>query len=87
MTDDVRLREVSQADLAIFFEHQREPEAVWMADFPAREREAFMAHWAKILGDETIIEQTIVFEGQVAGNVVSFVQSDERDEENIIKLE
>lgn len=79
MTREVQLREVTETDLAVFFEHQREPEAVRMADFPSREREAFMAHWAKILGDEMIVKQTIVYQGQVAGNVVSFVQSDERE--------
>ena len=79
MADDVLLREVTEADLPIFFEHQRQPEAVRMAAFPAREQEAFMAHWAKILADETIIKQTISFRGQVAGNVVSFVQSGERE--------
>lgn len=79
MMGEVELREVTEADLPIFFEHQQEPEANRMADFPAREREAFMAHWAKILGDETIVKLTIIFQGQVAGNVVSFVQSGERE--------
>lgn len=79
MTGEVELREVSEADLAVFFEHQRQPEANRMADFPRREREAFMAHWAKILADETVIKQTIVFQGQAAGNVVSWVQSGERE--------
>jgi RimJ/RimL family protein N-acetyltransferase len=49
-----------------------------MAAFLARDREAFMAHWTKILGDETIIKKTILFEGQVAGNIVSFEQFGER---------
>jgi RimJ/RimL family protein N-acetyltransferase len=79
MTDDVVLREVTEADLPIFFEHQRQPEANKMAAFPAREMEAFMAHWAKILNDETIVKRTIVFQGQAAGNVVSFVQDDRRE--------
>ncbi len=74
MTGDVLLREVTEADLPVFFEHQRQPEANRMAAFPAREREAFMAHWARILADETIFKRTIVFRGQVAGNVVSFLQ-------------
>jgi RimJ/RimL family protein N-acetyltransferase len=33
-----------------------------------------MAHWTKILGEETITKKTILFNGQVAGNVVSFEQ-------------
>jgi RimJ/RimL family protein N-acetyltransferase len=79
MTGEVQLREVREADLPIFFEHQRQPEAVRLADFPARGQEAFMAHWAKILADETVVKRTIVFQGQAAGNIVSFIQSGERE--------
>ena len=78
MTSDVRLRDVTEADLPIFFEHQRDPDANQMAAFPARDRTAFMAHWTRILGDATIIKKTIVVDGQVAGTVVSFEQNRER---------
>jgi RimJ/RimL family protein N-acetyltransferase len=78
MTSDVLLREVTESDLPLFFEQQLDPEATQMAAFPARDREAFMAHWTKILGDETITKKTILFEGQVAGNIVSFEQFGER---------
>ena len=71
-TSAVLLRDVMQDDLPIFFEQQLDPVATQMAAFPARDRQAFMAHWAKILGDETVITQTILFDGQVAGNIVSF---------------
>jgi RimJ/RimL family protein N-acetyltransferase len=50
-----------------------------MAAFPAREQETFIAHWAKIMKDETVTLKTILFEGQVAGNLVSFVLSGERE--------
>ena len=70
---DVSLRDVVEADLPIFFEHQRDPDATRMAAFPARDREAFQTHWAtKILGDAAVAKKTILFGGQVAGNVVSF---------------
>lgn len=75
LTVSVLLRDVTEADLPIFFEHQSDPEANRMADFPARDRDAFMAHWRKILADETITTKTILFDGHVAGNVVSFEQS------------
>lgn len=78
MTSDVLLREVTASDLPIFFEQQLDPDATQMAAFLARDREAFMAHWTKILGDETITKKTILFEGQVAGNIVSFEQFGER---------
>ena len=50
-----------------------------MAAFPARDREAFTAHWGKILRDESVVTRTILFDGQVAGNVVSWPHSGERD--------
>jgi RimJ/RimL family protein N-acetyltransferase len=71
---DISLRNVTEADLPIFFEQQLEPEAGRMAAFPARDRETFMEHWTRILGDETITKKTIVVDGQVAGNIVSFQQ-------------
>jgi RimJ/RimL family protein N-acetyltransferase len=79
MTSDVLLRDVIEDDLPIFFDHQRDPDANQMAAFPARDREAFMAHWTKILGDETGTTKTILFDGQVAGNVVSWGQPGERN--------
>lgn len=79
MTRDVVLREVTEGDLPIFFEQQLDPDANQMAAFPARDREAFMVHWAKILGDDTVTLKTILFDGQVAGNIVSWSQFDERE--------
>jgi RimJ/RimL family protein N-acetyltransferase len=78
MTDDVRLRDVTEGDLPILFEQQRDPEANRMAAFPARDREAFTAHWTKILDDPTVTKKAILFNGQVAGNIVSFEQSGSR---------
>jgi RimJ/RimL family protein N-acetyltransferase len=76
---DIELRDVIEADLPIFFEHQREPEANEMAEFPARERDAFMAHWHKNLRNETAIHKTVVVDGRVAGNVVSWEQDGHRE--------
>ena len=70
----VVLRDVVEADLAVFFEHQRDPEANRMASFPARDHDAFTAHWNKILADETLTTQAILVDGEVAGNIVSWVQ-------------
>ena len=72
------LRDVVDTDLPVFFEHQADPEAVAMADFPARERDAFDAHWERLLADPSLWKKTIVFEGQVAGNVVSWEQDGRR---------
>jgi RimJ/RimL family protein N-acetyltransferase len=72
------LRDVLETDLPVFFEHQQDPEATAMADFPARDREAFDAHWERVLGDPTLTKKTIVFEGRVAGNAVSWDDEDGR---------
>lgn len=77
-TGDVSPRDVTDADLPIFFEHQLDPEANRMAAFTATDpadKDAFTARWTRILGDETITKKTIVFDGHVAGNVVSFERS------------
>jgi RimJ/RimL family protein N-acetyltransferase len=64
------LREVESADLDVFYEQQRDPEATRMALFPAREREAFDAHWRRVLADEAVVARAIVHHGAVAGNVL-----------------
>ena len=79
MPTTVLLRDVTASDLPIFFEQQLDPIATQMAAFPARDREAFMAHWAKILADEANILKTILYGDQVAGNIVSWEQSGERE--------
>jgi RimJ/RimL family protein N-acetyltransferase len=73
------LRDVLEADLPIFFEHQREPEANRMALFPARDREAFDAHWRRILADDTATTKTIVLDGEVAGNIAAFDRGGRRE--------
>jgi RimJ/RimL family protein N-acetyltransferase len=78
-TSAILLRDVTEEDLPIFFEQQLDPVATQMAAFPSRDQPAFMAHWAKILADTTVIAQTIRFDGQVAGNVVSFEVAGERE--------
>jgi RimJ/RimL family protein N-acetyltransferase len=77
MTDEVSLRDVWGSDLPLFFEQQLDPEATRMAAFPARAHAEFMAHWAKIMAEETTILQTITFRGNVAGNIVGWEQSGE----------
>jgi RimJ/RimL family protein N-acetyltransferase len=79
MTNQVKLRDVIETDLLIFFEQQSDPEATQMAALPARNRETFMAHWTRIMGDDSILIKTILCDGSVAGNIVSFDQLGERE--------
>jgi RimJ/RimL family protein N-acetyltransferase len=72
MTNEIRLRAVEESDLPTFFEHQLDPDATRMAAFPARDRAAFMAHWGKIMLAGTATLKTILFRGEVAGNIVAW---------------
>ena len=76
MTSTVQLREVIDSDLPIFFEQQADPEARYMAGYTSgdpTDRDAFMASWARNRTAPTVIARTILYDGQVAGNVSSFI--------------
>jgi RimJ/RimL family protein N-acetyltransferase len=82
MMSDIVLREVTADDLPIFFEQQRDPEANHMAAFTAKDpadRDAYMARWTRILGDQTASWRTILFEGRVAGSVSSYEDAGRRE--------
>jgi RimJ/RimL family protein N-acetyltransferase len=70
---------VREGDLESFYEDQRDPEADRMAGFPARDHHAFMAHWHKLMADGTVMLRTILHDGEVAGNIVSFTHGDTRE--------
>jgi RimJ/RimL family protein N-acetyltransferase len=73
--NEVRLRNIEPNDLPIFYEQQLDPDATRMAAFPARDRASFYAHWeTNILGNPSAITQTILVDGEVAGNVGSWPQ-------------
>jgi RimJ/RimL family protein N-acetyltransferase len=69
---EVRLRKVTDDDLTVFFAQQQDPEANRMAAFPARDRDTFTAHWAKIRADPSVTVRTVVADGCIAGNIVRF---------------
>ena len=71
---EVQLRNVEDRDLEVFFDHQADPQAVEMAAFPARDKEQFAAHWAKVRADDANVLRTIVADGLVAGNIGSWQQ-------------
>lgn len=81
MTDLV-LRDVIEADLPVFFEHQLDAEARHMAAFTSKDpadRAAFQAHWARNLGNAGNFNRTVVVDGQVAGHIASFEMSGDRE--------
>ena len=75
MNDKVRLRNIEPNDLPIFYAQQLDPDATCMAAFPARDRASFDAHLERnILGNPDAITQTILVDGEVAGNIGSWPQ-------------
>lgn len=72
MTPDILLRDVTESDLLILYKQQLDPEAAAMAAFPSRNKEAFYAHSAKIMADESLIFKAILFDGQLAGSIFSW---------------
>lgn len=75
----VILRDVTEADLPILYEHQHDPVAARMAAFPRREWDAFLPHWKKILGDRAVVTKAVLVDGALAGNVASFVRTGVRE--------
>jgi RimJ/RimL family protein N-acetyltransferase len=74
----VSLREVRVSDLPILFEHQLDPEAARMAAFPSRQRDAFMAHWTKIMAAPTCTLRTVLSGRSVAGHIGAWSDGPDR---------
>lgn len=81
MTDLV-VRETTEDDLPFFFELQQDPVATRMAAFTAKDpadRDAFEAHWARLLANDGITNRTIVVDGEVVGSLGSWTQEGDRE--------
>jgi len=76
------LREVNESDLSIFFNQQLDEESNYMAAFISRDpkdKNAFTAHWNKILTDDSVVIQTILLDDDIIGNIASFIMFGERE--------
>jgi RimJ/RimL family protein N-acetyltransferase len=79
MSDDVRLRDVEEADLDTLHRYEDEPEANERSQFPARDRDRFVNHWiTNVLGDPTVFVQAVTVDGALAGSVVAWWEGDRR---------
>lgn len=79
MSDDVSLRPVEDSDLSIFFEQEQDPDARHMAAFTTADptnRTAFLAHWKRVRSDDTMAPRTIIWDGQVAGHLGSWIEAE-----------
>ncbi|WP_137789250.1 GNAT family N-acetyltransferase [Bacillus sp. E(2018)] len=75
--NDVKLRDIKEDDLPIFFEQQLDFMANYMAAFTPKDpndKDAFLAHWTKIITDETITVKTILWNDNVTGHISNFEQ-------------
>jgi RimJ/RimL family protein N-acetyltransferase len=80
--NNIELRNIIESDLQIFFEQQKEKESIWMAAFISRDpenREEFNKHWDKIRNNDSILIKTILYNDNVAGNIVSFMMDEHRE--------
>jgi RimJ/RimL family protein N-acetyltransferase len=71
----ITLRAVEPSDLPIFFDHQQDAQARSMAAFTSEDpadHGAFIAFWDRLTADDGITKRTILVDGQVAGQVMSF---------------
>jgi RimJ/RimL family protein N-acetyltransferase len=78
---DPVLRDTTEADVPVLFEHQLDATANRMAAFTARDpsdRAAFFAHWGRLLADDAVIKKTIEIDGAIAGHLLSFQQAGRR---------
>jgi len=76
------LRDTTHDDLPLFFVHQQDASANYMAAFTARDPadwNAFLARWTRILDNDTATNQTILYHQKVIGHVSSFEQMGQRE--------
>jgi RimJ/RimL family protein N-acetyltransferase len=73
---------VSEGDLDAFFEHQRDPEARFMAAFTRGDpddRDAFVARWKGLVADDSVAAWTVLAGERVAGSIVAFERDGDRE--------
>ena len=73
----IRIREVLDSDIETLYEIQSEPEGSAMAAVASRDREAFLAHFAKTQADPGVRRRVILCGSHVAGDVGCWDQDGE----------
>lgn len=79
----VTLRDVTESDLEVFFEQQREPQGAWMAGLTASDPDnhaEYLRMWAMIRSFAGTTMRTVLYNGAVAGDVLSHLGAPERPE-------
>ena len=81
-TGTIALREVEDADLDILFDQMRDPEAVHMAAFTAKDpsdRAAFDAHMERVRTEPDNLNRAVTLDEEFVGTVASFLIDGERE--------
>ena len=76
------LRKSILSDLEIFYQNQTDEEANYMAAFTPKDpfdKSAYLTKWNRLMKDDTINMQTILFDKKVIGCVVKFVMEGDAD--------
>ena len=72
---NISLRDTTENDLDLYFEQQLDEDSNYMAAFTAEDpsdKAAFMAHWAKILSNDSIVKRAILVGDTVVGHIDCF---------------
>ena len=75
----VELRDVTEADFQVFYQHQRDEQAYQMAGFKPRDWDAFIEHWSKNMSNPTNVHRSVLVDGLLAGNVICFEHDGNRE--------
>ncbi|MBM7073797.1 GNAT family N-acetyltransferase [Shewanella sp. 202IG2-18] len=78
MDQQVALRRPSSEDIEVFYQNQSDTTACQMARFPARSESDFKTHWQRITQDSDNVISTIVVNGEVVGNIMSWLDGEKR---------
>lgn len=79
---EVGLREFEDADLDLVFGWEQDPAAVAMAAFTRSDpsdRDAFDAHYRRVLGEPTALNRVITWAGEPVGTIASFWLEEQRE--------
>ncbi len=79
---DVELRLIEDSDLDVLFDQMRDPQAVRMAAFTAKDpsdREAFDAHISKVRTSPDVTLRAVTRDGNLLGSIASFIIDDQTE--------
>lgn len=75
MNQQPKLRKTEENDIEVFFEHQADDEAAFMAAFTSKDpkdKEAYVTKWKRLLHEPSVHMQTIMLGDKIVGTVVKF---------------